>query len=204
MRFALQLAGVPFAQMLDLAQMADVAQQRACSVLAVQQVPRAQTGSYGIVATDAFAERCGRITGIVEKPDPGVAPSTLAVVGRYILDARIFALLETTRPGKGGEIQLTDAIAALLGEQVVNAYHFHGTRFDCGTHIGLIEATIRQVESGDFIPPRQRAPHVAHLRRSARLPARRFHLRPWLPKGTRRRSAGLGSHIPPGGNSPFK
>ena len=126
-----------------LAQMADVAQQRACSVLAVQQVPRAQTGSYGIVATDAFAERCGRITGIVEKPDPGVAPSTLAVVGRYILDARIFALLETTRPGKGGEIQLTDAIAALLGEQVVNAYHFHGTRFDCGTHIGLIEATIR-------------------------------------------------------------
>ena len=80
---------------------------------------------------------------MVEKPDPSVAPSTLAVVGRYVLDARIFELLETTKPGKGGEIQLTDAIAALLAEQTVNAYRFKGTRFDCGTHIGLVEATIR-------------------------------------------------------------
>lgn len=126
-----------------LAQMADLAQARSCSVLAVQQVPQAQTGSYGIVATDTFAERCGRITGIVEKPDPAAAPSTLAVVGRYILEPRIFELLETTRPGKGGEIQLTDAIATLLSESTVNAYRFQGTRFDCGTHIGLIEATIR-------------------------------------------------------------
>jgi UTP--glucose-1-phosphate uridylyltransferase len=72
-----------------------------------------------------------------------VAPSTLAVVGRYILSPRIFDLLETTTPGAGGEIQLTDAISALLQEQPVLAYRFQGTRFDCGTHIGLVEATIR-------------------------------------------------------------
>ncbi len=126
-----------------LAQMADLAQARGCSVLAVQQVPREQTGSYGIVSTAAFADRCGRVDAIVEKPDPKVAPSDLAVVGRYVLDGRIFDLLETTRPGKGGEIQLTDAIAALLTEREVQAYRFQGTRFDCGTHIGLVEATIR-------------------------------------------------------------
>ena len=126
-----------------LAQMADLAESSQSSVIAVQQVPRDQTGSYGIVATDVFNDRSGRITGIVEKPDPEVAPSTMAVVGRYVLDPRIFDLLETTRPGKGGEIQLTDAIAALLQEKTVNAYRFRGTRFDCGTHIGLVEATIR-------------------------------------------------------------
>ncbi len=126
-----------------LAQMADLAEQDGCSVIAVQQVPREQTASYGIVATEAFHGRSGRISAIVEKPDPETAPSTLAVVGRYILDPRIFELLGTTKPGKGGEIQLTDAIAALLSEQTVNAYRFKGTRFDCGTHIGLIEATIR-------------------------------------------------------------
>jgi UTP--glucose-1-phosphate uridylyltransferase len=80
---------------------------------------------------------------MVEKPSPEDAPSDLAVVGRYVLSPRIFGLLETTAPGRGGEIQLTDAISALLAEQEVLAYRFQGTRFDCGTHIGLIEATIR-------------------------------------------------------------
>jgi len=126
-----------------LKQMADAAQASGASVIAVQDVPRAQTGSYGIVATDAFAGREGRIREIVEKPEPEVAPSTLAVVGRYLLNPRIFDLLESTQPGAGGEIQLTDAIAALLNEEAVNAYRFQGTRFDCGTHLGLIEATIR-------------------------------------------------------------
>jgi UTP--glucose-1-phosphate uridylyltransferase len=79
----------------------------------------------------------------VEKPEPADAPSTLAVVGRYVLSPRIFDLLEATTPGAGGEIQLTDAISALLREEPVLAYRFQGTRFDCGTHIGLIEATIR-------------------------------------------------------------
>ncbi|CAN7357349.1 UTP--glucose-1-phosphate uridylyltransferase GalU [Pseudoxanthomonas sp. LjRoot168] len=126
-----------------LKQMADAAEASGSSVIAVQDVPREQTGSYGIVATDAFSGREGRISAIVEKPKPDVAPSTLAVVGRYVLDARIFSLLESTTPGAGGEIQLTDAIAALLAEKPVHAYRFQGTRFDCGTHIGLIEATIR-------------------------------------------------------------
>lgn len=126
-----------------LRQMADVAEATQASVIAVQDVPREQTGSYGIVATESFSDRQGRISAIIEKPKPEVAPSTLAVVGRYVLSPRIFDLLEATRPGAGGEIQLTDAIAALLAEEYVTAYRFQGTRFDCGTHLGLIEATIR-------------------------------------------------------------
>lgn len=126
-----------------LKQMADAAEATGASVIAVQDVPREQTASYGIVATDAFSGRSGRINAIVEKPKPDVAPSTLAVVGRYVLDGGIFELLENTTPGAGGEIQLTDAIATLLQQKPVHAYRFQGTRFDCGTHIGLIEATIR-------------------------------------------------------------
>lgn len=126
-----------------LKQMADAAHAADASMIAVQDVPREQTASYGIVATEGFNGRQGRITSMVEKPSPETAPSTLAVVGRYVLKPRIFDLLEATTPGAGGEIQLTDAIAELLAEDTVNAYRFQGTRFDCGTHIGLIEATIR-------------------------------------------------------------
>ncbi|WP_206858845.1 UTP--glucose-1-phosphate uridylyltransferase GalU [Lysobacter changpingensis] len=126
-----------------LKQMADAAEASGASMIAVQDVPREQTASYGIVATENFEKRQGRIRAIVEKPKPEVAPSNLAVVGRYVLNPRIFSLLESTTPGAGGEIQLTDAIAALLEEEAVNAYRFQGTRFDCGTHIGLVEATIR-------------------------------------------------------------
>lgn len=126
-----------------LAQMADAAQASGASMIAVQDVPPQKTNSYGIVASEAFNGREGRITAIVEKPRPEEAPSNLAVVGRYILSPQIFSLLENTTPGAGGEIQLTDAIAALLRLAPVHAYRFRGTRFDCGTHIGLIEATIR-------------------------------------------------------------
>ena len=126
-----------------LKQMADLAVETGASVLATQNVAREKTGSYGIVATEDFTGRQGRITAIVEKPKPDVAPSTLAVVGRYVLSPRIFDLLEATTPGAGGEIQLTDAISTLLAEKPVLAYRFQGTRFDCGTHIGLVEATIR-------------------------------------------------------------
>ncbi|WP_028838273.1 MULTISPECIES: UTP--glucose-1-phosphate uridylyltransferase GalU [Thermomonas] len=126
-----------------LKQMADHAEASGGSAVAVQDVPREQTGSYGIVATDAFDGQSGRIRQIVEKPSPEQAPSNLAVVGRYILTPAIFDLLETTQKGTGGEIQLTDAIAALLEAERVDAFRFRGTRFDCGTHIGLIEATIR-------------------------------------------------------------
>mgnify|MGYP001758500151 CR=1 FL=1 len=126
-----------------LAQMADAAEKSGASMIAVEDVPHEQTASYGIVATDPFEGHQGRIRAIVEKPKPEVAPSDLAVVGRYVLDSRIFGLLESTAPGAGGEIQLTDAIAALLKEKEVDAYRFEGKRFDCGNHLGLIEATIR-------------------------------------------------------------
>ena len=126
-----------------LKQMADLAERTGGSVVAVEEVPREQTSSYGIVDAPEFSGRSGRIRALVEKPAPAEAPSTLAVVGRYVLDGSIFGLLETTAPGKGGEIQLTDAIAELARRAQVDAYHFEGTRFDCGSHLGLIEATIR-------------------------------------------------------------
>jgi len=126
-----------------LTQMADAAEASGASMIAVQDVPRSQTGSYGIVATESFSGREGRITAMVEKPSPEQAPTTLAVVGRYVLSSRIFDYLERTAPGASGEIQLTDAIVSLLQHEPVHAYRFRGTRFDCGTHIGLIEATIR-------------------------------------------------------------
>ena len=126
-----------------LKQMADHAEATGGSAIAVQDVPREQTKSYGIVATEDFDGQAGRIRKIVEKPKPENAPSNLAVVGRYVLSPRIFELLETTGQGSGGEIQLTDAIAQLLPLERVDAFRFHGTRFDCGTHLGLIEATVR-------------------------------------------------------------
>ena len=126
-----------------LKQMVELAEKERASVIAVQDVPREQTGSYGIVATESFHDGYGAISAIVEKPAPDTAPSTLAVVGRYVLDGRIFELLEQTQAGAGGEIQLTDGIAALLREQPTLAYRFQGRRFDCGTRIGLVEATIQ-------------------------------------------------------------
>ena len=126
-----------------LRQMVELASERGGSVVAVEDVPREKTASYGIVEAQEFDGSAGRMQSIVEKPLPPDAPSTLAVVGRYVLQPRIFALLELTSAGSGGEIQLTDAIAQLLKEEQVHAYRFQGTRFDCGNHLGLIEATIR-------------------------------------------------------------
>ncbi len=123
-------------------QMVDIYKRYNNAVLGVQEVPRSDTGSYGIVATRSLSERLEAIDAIVEKPKPEVAPSTLAVVGRYILTPRIFHHLENARPGAGGEIQLTDAIAALLAEQQVLAYRFEGTRYDCGSKLGYLQATL--------------------------------------------------------------
>jgi len=123
-------------------QMVDAYDYYQSSVLGVQEVPRAETGSYGIVAARPLAERIEQISGIVEKPQPADAPSTLAVVGRYILTPRIFHYLEHVKPGKGGEIQLTDGIAALLAEQQVLAYRYLGTRYDCGSKLGYLQATV--------------------------------------------------------------
>jgi len=126
-----------------LAQMAAVQARQGGSVVAVEPVDWKDTGKYGIVSGTELSQGLMRIDSIVEKPRPDVAPSNLAVVGRYVLDSRIFKLLEQTRPGAGGEIQLTDAIAALLGEQSVCAYRFDGVRYDCGTKFGYVHATLR-------------------------------------------------------------
>lgn len=126
-----------------LAQMAALQAERGGSVIAVETVDWKDTARYGIVSGAEVNDRVMRIEGIVEKPRPDVAPSNLAVVGRYVLDTRIFDLLERTRPGAGGEIQLTDGIAALLAEQSAWAYRFDGVRYDCGSKLGYVQATVR-------------------------------------------------------------
>ncbi|MBL8450043.1 MAG: UTP--glucose-1-phosphate uridylyltransferase GalU [Dechloromonas sp.] len=125
-----------------LRQMADTYDYYRCSVIGVQDVPLAETGSYGIVKAAPVAERLERIEAIVEKPKPEAAPSTLGVVGRYILTPRIFHHLERIGKGSGGEIQLTDGIARLLEEEQVLAYRYAGTRYDCGSKLGYLQATV--------------------------------------------------------------
>src|SRR5690606_17101515 len=125
-----------------LKQMVDLYSRQHASVLAVQEVRREETPSYGIVSGTPWADRTNRITGIVEKPRPEDAPSTLAVVGRYLLSHLIFEHLANLKPGTGGEIQLTDALAKLIHEQPVLAYKFDGHRYDCGSKIGYLQATV--------------------------------------------------------------
>lgn len=125
-----------------LTQMVERFEYNRCSVLGVEVVPKQETDKYGIVSADPVTERLSRINRIVEKPKPADSPSNLAVVGRYILTPRIFDLLENTSRGAGGEIQLTDAIAALLEEEQVLAYEFEGTRYDCGSKLGYLKATV--------------------------------------------------------------
>jgi UTP--glucose-1-phosphate uridylyltransferase len=121
-----------------LTQMAAEHERHGGSVIAVEEVPHEETASYGVVAVD----QSNRITEIVEKPAPENAPSNSAVVGRYLLAPQIFEKLQTTGRGAGGEIQLTDAIADLLGESPVYAYSFKGERFDCGSKLGYLKATM--------------------------------------------------------------
>lgn len=132
-----------------LTQMAAEYERHGGSIVAVENVPHADTSSYGIVATD----KSGRVTEIVEKPSPEDAPSDMAVVGRYLLTPEIFNRLETTGRGAGGEIQLTDAIADMLTESPVHAYSFTGERFDCGSKLGYLKATVafgmRHADTGE-------------------------------------------------------
>ncbi len=134
-------------------QMVDVYASERCSVLAVQNVLPAETSSYGIVRAEPGERGMHRITGIVEKPKPELAPSTLAVVGRYLLEPEIFDHLEKVKPGSGGEIQLTDAIASMLNKQRALAYEFQGLRYDCGSKLGYLQANVlyamRHPEIGD-------------------------------------------------------
>jgi len=125
-----------------LKQMADDYQKHGGSIVAVEEVPHENTSSYGIVGLDDDGSQSQRIISIVEKPQPADAPSNQAVVGRYLLSPEVFDKLETTGRGAGGEIQLTDAIADLLDEQPVYAFAFKGDRFDCGSKLGYLQATV--------------------------------------------------------------
>jgi UTP--glucose-1-phosphate uridylyltransferase len=123
-------------------QMVEVFARHQCSILGVQDVPREHTKQYGIVSSSNLEKDIERVHGIVEKPKPEVAPSTLAVVGRYILTPRIFHHLENVKPGAGGEIQLTDGIAELVKEEQLLAYRFKGIRYDCGSKLGYLQAQV--------------------------------------------------------------
>lgn len=126
----------------SLAQMVNEYNRHGSSVIGVQNVPQDETGKYGIVEAQEIEKRISKISTIVEKPNPEEAPSTLAVVGRYIFTPRIMQLLTTTGRGAGGEIQLTDAISTLLELERVLAYEFSGKRYDCGSKLGYLEATV--------------------------------------------------------------
>ena len=125
-----------------MARMAEVFSREGASLLGVEEVPRDQTQSYGIVTVERMDGDIARIHSIVEKPKPAEAPSTLAVIGRYVLTPRIFELLGELTPGAGGEIQLTDAISQLLAHERVLAVRLPGRRFDCGSKLGYLQATV--------------------------------------------------------------
>ncbi|MBY8089237.1 UTP--glucose-1-phosphate uridylyltransferase GalU [Vibrio fluvialis] len=124
-----------------LAQMVALYNQFRCSIVAVQEVPESETHKYGVIAGELIKDDIFRVDDMVEKPEPGTAPSNLAIIGRYILTPDIFDLIEQTEPGKGGEIQITDALLKQAKAGCVLAYKFKGQRFDCGSVEGYIEAT---------------------------------------------------------------
>jgi UTP--glucose-1-phosphate uridylyltransferase len=125
-----------------LTQMTRIHAEHDCSVLGVEEVAASETDRYGIISAERIADRLSRVTNIVEKPAPDRAPSTLGVVGRYILTPRIFEFLENLGTGAGGEIQLTDATAALINVEQVLGYEFDGVRYDCGSKLGYLQATV--------------------------------------------------------------
>jgi UTP--glucose-1-phosphate uridylyltransferase len=125
-----------------LCRMAEIFSQQGSSLIGVEEVPRDQTQNYGIVTVDKMQSDSARIHSIVEKPKPAAAPSNLAVIGRYVLTPRIFELLAAVVPGAGGEIQLTDGISALLAHERVLAVRLPGKRYDCGSKLGYLQATV--------------------------------------------------------------
>ncbi len=125
-----------------MSQMTDLFEKEQNSILGVERVEPSETKKYGIVKTSAMLPSLGRVESIVEKPNPEKAPSNLGVVGRYILTPAIFDKIEKTGTGAGGEIQLTDAIASLLDDEPVLAYEFEGKRYDCGSKLGYLIATV--------------------------------------------------------------
>ncbi|EGK8022188.1 MULTISPECIES: UTP--glucose-1-phosphate uridylyltransferase GalU [Campylobacter] len=124
-----------------LAQMVKIYEKYRCSVIAVMEVEANQVSNYGVIAGNAVEEDLIMVNSMVEKPDPKDAPSNLAIIGRYILTPDIFGILENTKAGKNGEIQLTDALLSQATNNMVLAYKFKGKRFDCGSVEGFVEAT---------------------------------------------------------------
>ena len=124
-----------------LSQMVKIYEKYRCSVVAVMEVPKEQTKSYGVVSGRFIEDDLIMVDDMVEKPDPAEAPTNLAIIGRYILTPDIFNILERTKPGKNGEIQITDALKTQAKDGMVLAYKFKGKRFDCGSIDGFVEAT---------------------------------------------------------------
>ena len=125
-----------------LKQMIQVYQRYPATILAIQKVPKSQTHQYGIIDAKKIDDRIYRVNNMVEKPSPDEAPSNLAIIGRYILTPEIFTALENTKPGKGGEIQLTDGLKLLMEQQPIYAYEFQGVRYDAGDKLGFLKATV--------------------------------------------------------------
>jgi UTP--glucose-1-phosphate uridylyltransferase len=148
-----------------MCRMAEIFSQTGASLLGVEEVPRSQTQSYGIVTIESMQDDSAQIRSIVEKPKPAEAPSNLGVIGRYVLTPRIFDMLAGVTPGTGGEIQLTDAISALLAHERVLAVRLPGKRYDCGSKLGYLQATLeyglRHPETGEqfarYLKSRQNA-----------------------------------------------
>lgn len=125
-----------------LKQLINIYEQVGGNIIGIRSVPREQISSYGVVASKVISPAIHQITDLVEKPSPEQAPSTFAIMGRYILQPEIFDILETTPPGRGGEIQLTDALKELLNHQSITGYEFQGTRYDVGDKLGFLIATV--------------------------------------------------------------
>lgn len=140
-----------------LKQMIELYDYYKCSLLGVEEVAPSETDKYGIVASSEIEKGISRLSSIVEKPKPDEAPSTLAVVGRYILSPAIFPILETLERGAGGEIQLTDALAKLLLKEQILAYEFKGKRYDCGSKLGYLKATVEYALKHDELKDSFRA-----------------------------------------------
>ena len=125
-----------------IGQMIEVFEREGCSVVAVEEIPPERSDKYGVVGLSATDGAVGTMQAMVEKPPPDQVPSNLGVVGRYVLPATVFDALQNTRPGAGGEIQLTDAIAALIAQEGARSYRFEGVRYDCGNKLGFLQATV--------------------------------------------------------------
>lgn len=125
-----------------MSQMIEVFDHYHSSVIGVEEIPQQDSKSYGIIDGKEWEDNIFKLSGIVEKPEPAVAPSNLGVVGRYVLKPRVFDHIRALKPGAGGELQLTDAIQSLLSDEQVLAYKYHGTRFDCGSKLGYLKATV--------------------------------------------------------------